>query len=285
MENKRLIIWVYVALTIITTYNCLAAENQVEQKEQIKQQINQRLKNQEKRLQDIKELVLVERERIEDRYKNRIKELKLLAEEQAENLGYPYRMLWAQYIKMTGQIPSADRYFLTESFLEHKTYKLRAAMMDSYSLYAAQTFLMDDNAHQVVAHIASSNNYTSLIRREARKVLAVMDELRSVLSRIQRQREYELAKLEQWEKELKADVFRVMRYIKAQRETPKHGVVSAIAYGENKSLAMVDEKIVYEGDRIQDVKILKIHVDRVEFEKKGKVWTQKLGEVQEAFWQ
>jgi hypothetical protein len=285
MEHKRLTIWVYIAITIITTYNCLAAEKQIEQKEQIKTQINQRLKNQEKRLQDIKELVLVEREHIEYRYKNRIKELQMLAEEQAKNLGYPYRMLWSQFIKMAVQIPSEDRYFLTESFLEHKTYKLRAAMMDSYSLYAAQTFLADDNARQFVAHIANSNNYTSLIRKEARKVLTVMEELRSALSRHQRQRESELAKLEQWEKELKEDVFRVMRYIKSLPQTPKRGVLSAIAYGEDKSLAMVDEKIVYEGDRIQGIKIMKIRIDRVEFEKNGKVWTQKLGEAQEAFWQ
>ncbi len=158
-------------------------------------------------------------------------------------------------------------------------------MMDSYSLYAAQTFLTDDNARQFVAHIASSNNYHSLIRKEARKVLTVMEELRSALLHHQRQKEYELAKLEQWEKELKEDVDRVMRYIKTLSQKPKRGVLSAIAYGEDKSLAMVDEKIVHEGDRIQDVKIMKIHIDRVEFEKNGKVWTQKLGEAQEAFWQ
>jgi hypothetical protein len=55
-------------------------------------------------------------------------------------------------------------------------------------------------------------------------------------------------------------------------------VVTAIVYGEENASAIVSGKVVREGDVIEGCKIVKIHEDKVEFEKKGKTFTKKIGE-------
>jgi hypothetical protein len=59
---------------------------------------------------------------------------------------------------------------------------------------------------------------------------------------------------------------------------PKTGVITGITYSENKSFAIIGTHIVSEGEAIDDIKIVKIHPDKVEFEKDGKRWTQELNE-------
>lgn len=51
-------------------------------------------------------------------------------------------------------------------------------------------------------------------------------------------------------------------------------VVTAIVYGEENASAIVSDKIVHEGDIIDDCKVVKIYRDKVEFEKDGKRFTK-----------
>jgi hypothetical protein len=41
--------------------------------------------------------------------------------------------------------------------------------------------------------------------------------------------------------------------------------------------AGIDEEFISQGSRVNDIKIVKIHRDRVEFEKSGKNWVQVIG--------
>lgn len=50
--------------------------------------------------------------------------------------------------------------------------------------------------------------------------------------------------------------------------------LSGILYSEDSPSAIIGGKIVKEGDMINDVKVVKIHKNRVEFEKRGRKWTQ-----------
>jgi thioredoxin 1 len=50
--------------------------------------------------------------------------------------------------------------------------------------------------------------------------------------------------------------------------------LTGISYTETNPLAIVDGKIVHEGDAIGGVKVLKIHRDKVEFERSGRRWSQ-----------
>lgn len=54
--------------------------------------------------------------------------------------------------------------------------------------------------------------------------------------------------------------------------------VTAILYDEENASAIVDGIVVREGDIIEGYKVVKIHEDEVEFEKKGKRFTKKIYE-------
>ncbi len=71
---------------------------------------------------------------------------------------------------------------------------------------------------------------------------------------------------------------------KSEPPTTRHGVVTGIMYAEEKPSAVVGDKIVYEGDIVDGVKVVKIYRDKVEFEKKGKRWTQGVQEKPNRAW-
>ena len=52
--------------------------------------------------------------------------------------------------------------------------------------------------------------------------------------------------------------------------------VTAIVHGEENPSAIVSESVVSEGDVINGYKVVKIHADKVDFEKNGKTYTRKL---------
>ena len=55
-------------------------------------------------------------------------------------------------------------------------------------------------------------------------------------------------------------------------------VVTVIVYSEENASAVVAGKVVREGEMIEGFKVVKIYEDKVEFEKKGKSFTKKVGE-------
>ncbi len=57
-----------------------------------------------------------------------------------------------------------------------------------------------------------------------------------------------------------------------------YGVITGILYSEDKPVAVVSGKLVNEGMVIDGVKIVKIHKDNVEFQKDGRLWSQRIGE-------
>jgi hypothetical protein len=63
------------------------------------------------------------------------------------------------------------------------------------------------------------------------------------------------------------------------------GLISGILYSADKPAAIVGSKIVYQKDKLGDVRVVKIHVGTVEFDKNGHTWTQKIGEAPSSMWQ
>jgi len=55
---------------------------------------------------------------------------------------------------------------------------------------------------------------------------------------------------------------------------PIYEPVTGILYSEDRPSAVVGNQILYEGDSIRGMKVVKIHKDRVEFERDGKRWEQ-----------
>ena len=69
-----------------------------------------------------------------------------------------------------------------------------------------------------------------------------------------------------------------------ETRTPPTGVVTGIVRSRDFSTAVIGTDIVREGDTIDGVTIVKIHDDKVEFEKAGQRWTQKINEPPAAQW-
>ena len=59
---------------------------------------------------------------------------------------------------------------------------------------------------------------------------------------------------------------------------PVNMKVQDIVYSEDKPSAFIASKIVYTGDTVNGVTVVRIERDRVEFEKNGKRWVQKIRE-------
>ena len=63
------------------------------------------------------------------------------------------------------------------------------------------------------------------------------------------------------------------------------GLISGILYSADRPAAIVGSKIVYQENKLGDVRVVKINVDSVEFDKSGHSWTQKIGELPSSMWQ
>jgi len=66
--------------------------------------------------------------------------------------------------------------------------------------------------------------------------------------------------------------------------TTTHGVVTGILHAEEKPTAVISGDIVYEGDTLHGIKVVKIYRDKVEFEKNKKRWTQHIREQPNRAW-
>jgi len=62
------------------------------------------------------------------------------------------------------------------------------------------------------------------------------------------------------------------------------GVVNGILVNEERSAAVIDHKLVHEGDVISGIKIVRISQKKIDFEKNGERWTQAVLERPKAVW-
>ena len=65
---------------------------------------------------------------------------------------------------------------------------------------------------------------------------------------------------------------------------PEFGWVNGILYSKDDPSLVLDKDIVSQGQIVHGVKVLKIHKDKVEFEKDGNRWEQKLKEEPNRLW-
>lgn len=124
----------------------------------------------------------------------------------------------------------------------------------------------------------SAKRLAVALSRIAKRKNDILSKSKWVALNLERQKEHSLtvgfAKLE---KQSKEDAI-----------TPKpkatHGLVKGIVYSSEKPSAVVDHKIVHEGEKIHGVAVVKIYIDKVEFEKNSKKWEQKVRQTPEAYW-
>lgn len=73
---------------------------------------------------------------------------------------------------------------------------------------------------------------------------------------------------------------------KTSSELPesKYGIVTGILYSQDNPVAIIAGEILHEGDTVENVKLVKIYTDQVEFERKGKRWMQDVNEEPNKNW-
>jgi hypothetical protein len=170
-----------------------------------------------------------------------------------------------------------------------RAFELRDALMDSYFLSTAANLLLDHEFCKLLTDLSNGSAYNPqnlLIRSEARKLLHLVNEFNTKLTNLQNRRNTKLAALEQWENDMRADVFRIISEIKTKPKTPELGVISVISCEEKDAVCMIDgvDGILKAGNTIGNIKIVKIQKGQVEFAKSGHRWVQAVGQPANPAW-
>jgi hypothetical protein len=98
-------------------------------------------------------------------------------------------------------------------------------------------------------------------------------------AKLEKQKRYALTvRLPELEEHLKEN-------LSAEKPQLTVGLISSIVYSERKPSAIIGDRITHQQETMQGVKIVRIYRDRVEFEKNGKKWEQKVREPAKAYWQ
>jgi len=66
--------------------------------------------------------------------------------------------------------------------------------------------------------------------------------------------------------------------------TPSRGVVKGILYSDESPAVIIDGQLLQQGDTIYGVRIARVYRDKVQFEKNGKRWQQRLGQRPDEAW-
>jgi hypothetical protein len=83
---------------------------------------------------------------------------------------------------------------------------------------------------------------------------------------------------------LAAAIVGASAYLIAETNSER-GVVKGILYTIVDSSTMIDNQVLKEGDTIYGTKVIKIYPKKVEFEKDGKQWTQRICEHPNPAWE
>ena len=125
------------------------------------------------------------------------------------------------------------------------------------------------------------------IRREIRKVLEIMEPLQSRRLRLEELRQIYIADVEQTETDTEEDIAVRISDIKAETKRPQVGLVTAICLDAKTPAVMIEgieKDLVYQGQKINNVRVVKIYGLGVEFEKNGRHWVQRVGQKPNSAW-
>jgi len=128
------------------------------------------------------------------------------------------------------------------------------------------------------ANKTSAERLAIALSRIAERKNNILADLKWQTIKMERQKNYALtAGLTKIEKRLQANL--------QTTNIPKTtGIIDGIIYSTDNPIAIIDNTVVHQNETINGAKVIKIYTDRVEFEKNGRTWTQKIREVQEHNW-
>jgi hypothetical protein len=117
----------------------------------------------------------------------------------------------------------------------------------------------------------------SYLDQIARRFVTDMSRFQEELGQLEKSRGICLAQLAEWEKGRRENIEAIGNTKESGNESD-FGVIKAINYEKENSFIMINDKIVYQGQSIGDIEVVRIEPEKVEFKKEGKSWLQKIGE-------
>ena len=246
---------------------CQAAENRPVQKEQVLQQ----LEHQKKEFEEIEKYISRQRRNIENYYRGQLFELNQRAQSEIRLLEVADKAVYAglaAQAEVAKVVLHIDNYgYRAPWYLAAETERM-LQLRDDYESY-------DDSEDSIKN---SPKRFAVAQSKIAERKNQILANLEWETLKLEQRKQYALTiGLAQLEKRLKEDA------IKPKPEAT-HGMVAGILYSADKPSTIIDRKIVHEGDTIHGVTVVKIYKDKVEFEKNGKKWEQKVQQKPGAYW-
>lgn len=143
--------------------------------------------------------------------------------------------------------------------------------------YGFKTAREQTKAENKIVALRAQLNRTQAKLAEANTQTAKLEAYTEELVRL-------LASMPKIEKQLNKSVGIENKRARPAPPKARSGLITAILYTNSGSSIVIDDKILYEGDTIHGVKVVKIHQDSVEFAKNTNQWTQRIHQVPPTTW-
>lgn len=260
------------------------------------QAVEKQSEHQKKEFEEVEKYISRQRRDMENYYNGQLVELKLRAQseirllEVADKAVYAGLAAQAEVAKVVLHID--DYGYRAPWYLVAKTERMLQleSEIDNYG-YRAPSYLASRSERilQLKNERESYGDFEDSFEKSPKRFAVAHSLIAERKNRILAKLEWETVNLEQrkqyaltdglaqFEKRLKEDVL---------KPKPKvtRGVVTGVLYSVYKPSAIVDHKIVHEGDTIHGVTVVKIYKDKVRFSEKGRDWEQEVQQSPEAYW-
>ena len=240
-----------------------------------KNSANQPLETQNKRLDEFEKIVSGRKKLIEKNFAFHVRSL------QDRETDYLHRLERLSY-----KLSFNKKRILIE-FIEAYTDLLfteNHLMSDRYYSSATDSFFTHRNISHKLSSVLRKPRPGSYKEKMARKFLKDMQAFQDELRKLERRRDTPLIQLAKWEKYQRENISKTIRTSGNSAEKPDFGVILAIGYEKENPFIMINDKIVYQEHSIDNVKIVRIEPEKVEFKKKAKSWIQNIGAPANDYW-
>jgi hypothetical protein len=251
--------------------------------------LEQRIRIQQERLPQIEQMAKQEREQAEQWYpRERNESAQYVARETAARFPLAERLRWIEYARMYADRLSTVYYFGTPYFNHPFTERaiwLSYAMVEEYTISEMADLLQSESFRAKLTQVEDGYWELPILRREARRLLDLMDtlnvELTMSVQQLERNKAARLEEVSQQEKGLQEQVRTILDYLRQSGQRPPQlGVVEAVGYSPQTGYyCMVEgiDRVLQPGDTARGVRVVSIDAQKVAFAKNGTTWAQGLG--------
>lgn len=257
-----------------------------EQEQRLDQKKQRLLDQQHKRLQMIEEQAAQKRQQIEEFYLQKCRELQIRTEEEVKSLDSEEKIAWAELNQKLKHIETTtNESAIAIGYVVPNNQNVNMGVVDSRVNEYAVGHIISEKTSETNVVNNPAKEFASKQQQITETENRILTHYKEEIAHFQRWRQFELGKIEKWEKRQKSYVSTAIRDITAKPKSEVIGLVSSILYSEdNPSIILGNKVIKHQGDTIYGIVIEKVYKDRVDFVKNGKKWTQKIRETPGPEW-